>query len=79
VGSNADIGVAMTLPFASSENGRRIHAARQAGKHKAIVVVADDRLPADGAAPFNAENLRILLVHRYCRLPINIGQRFKPQ
>jgi hypothetical protein len=56
VGSNADIGVAMALPFASSENGRRIHAARQAGKHKAIVVVADDRLPADGAAPFNAEN-----------------------
>ena len=56
LGSNADIGVAMALPFASSENGRRVLAARQEGKHKAIVVVADDRLPADGAAPFNAED-----------------------
>ncbi len=54
--SDADIGVAMSMPFASTEVGRRIHAARQTGKHKAIVVVTDDRLPANGVAPFNAED-----------------------
>ncbi|MFT5014773.1 MAG: hypothetical protein ACI9HA_003443 [Dinoroseobacter sp.] len=56
VGSDADIGVAMSLPFDSSESGRIIHVARREGKHKAIVVVTDDRLPADGVATLNAEN-----------------------
>lgn len=58
VGSDADIGVAMFLPFASSENSQRIHAARKANKHKAIVLVTDDRLPVNGVAILNAENFK---------------------
>jgi len=58
IGSDADIGVAMSIPLASSENGQRIHIARQQGKHKAIVIVTDDRLPPDGPATLNAENFK---------------------
>jgi hypothetical protein len=56
LGSEADIGVVMSLPFASSEGFRRVHAARQEGKHKAIVVVTDQQFPADGPAILNAED-----------------------
>ncbi len=56
LGSNADIGVAMSLPFAASPNGRLIHAARKEGKHKAIVIVTDSQLPEDGVALLNAED-----------------------
>ena len=56
LGSDADIGVAMSLPFASSTNGRLIHAARKQGKHKAIVIVTDSQLPGDGVALLNAED-----------------------
>jgi hypothetical protein len=58
VGSEADIGVIMSLPFSSSPSGLAVHSARQANKHKAIVVVTDDRLPADGIATLNAEDFR---------------------
>jgi hypothetical protein len=56
VGSDADIGVAMSLPFASSPSGQSIHAARLNDKHKAIIIVTDDSLPADGVATLNAED-----------------------
>ena len=56
LGSDADIGVAMSLPFANSTNGRLIHAARKQGKHKAIVIVTDSQLPGDGVALLNAED-----------------------
>jgi len=56
LGSDADIGVSMSLPFASSPNGRLIHAARKEGQHKAIVIVTDSRLPEDGVALLNAED-----------------------
>ncbi len=56
LGSNADIGVIMALPLASSPNGRLAHAARMEGKHKAIVIVTDSQLPEDGVAPQNAED-----------------------
>ena len=56
LGSNADIGVSMSLPFASAPNGLLIHAARKEGQHKAIVVVTDSRLPKDGVALLNAED-----------------------
>ena len=56
LGSNADIGVIMALPVASSPGGRLVLAARKEGKHKAIVVVADSQLPEDGVAPQNAED-----------------------
>jgi hypothetical protein len=56
LGSNADIGVIMALPVASSPGGRLVLAARKKGKHKAIVVVADSQLPEDGVAPQNAED-----------------------
>jgi hypothetical protein len=56
LGSNADIGVIMALPIASSPSGRLVLAARKEGKHKAIVIVADSQLPEDGVAPQNAED-----------------------
>ena len=56
LGSAADIGVSMSLPHASAPNGKLIHAARKTGTHKAIVIVTDDRLPADGIALLNAED-----------------------
>ena len=56
LGSNADIGVSMSLPFASAPNGLLIHAARKEWQHKAIVVVTDSRLPKDGVALLNAED-----------------------
>ena len=56
LGSNADIGVSMSLPFASAPNGLLIHAARKEGQHRAIVVVTDSRLPKDGVALLNAED-----------------------
>lgn len=56
LGSAAAIGVAMSLPYASAPNAKLIHAARQARTHKAIVIVTDDRLPADGIALLNAED-----------------------
>ena len=56
LGSNADIGVIMALPLASSPGGRLLRAAREEGKHKAIVVVTDSQLPEDGVAPQNAED-----------------------
>ena len=58
IGSDADIGVAMSLPFASSPSGKSIRAARLNNKHKAIIIVTDDRLPADGVATLNAEDYR---------------------
>jgi len=58
VGSKADIGVAMSLPFASSPSGQAIHSARLANRHKAIIVVTDDSLPTDGVAMLNAEDFR---------------------
>jgi len=56
VGSNAEIGVAMALPFAASEVSQRIHSARMADQHKAIVIVTDERLPSNGVALLNAEH-----------------------
>ena len=44
LGSDADIGVIMALPFDSAPNVRRLHAARKEGGHKAIVVVTDSGL-----------------------------------
>ena len=56
LGSVADIGVSMSLPHASAPNGKLIQASRKTGTHKAIVIVTDDRLPADGIALLNAED-----------------------
>ena len=56
LGSNADIGIIMALPIASSPGGRLVQAARKQGKHKAIIIVTDSRLPGDGVAPQNAED-----------------------
>lgn len=55
IGSNADIGVAVTLPYAAGPTYAPIEAARRAGKHKAILLVNDPRLPPDGIATINAE------------------------
>ena len=56
LGSRADIGVIMALPYAASAQGQRIHAARLAGEHQAIVIVTDETLPSEGAALLNAEH-----------------------
>ncbi|MEK9824291.1 MAG: hypothetical protein VW840_19165 [Gammaproteobacteria bacterium] len=56
LGSEADIGVIMALPFASSPGGQRIHSARLEAKHKAIIIVTDSRLPENGVALQNAED-----------------------
>ena len=56
LGSTADIGVIMSLPYAAAPNGRLVHEARKQGTHKAIVIVTDNRLPEDGIALLNAED-----------------------
>lgn len=58
LGSDADIGVMMSLPHASTPNGRLVHEARRNGQHKAIVIVTDSQLPEDGVAILNAEDFR---------------------
>lgn len=58
IGSNSDIGVAMTLPYAGADGFARIAAARQQASHKAIVLVTDERFPPDGVATLNAESFR---------------------
>lgn len=57
VGSGADIGVAMASPITPQEY-KPIEAARRAGSHKAIVIVTDTRMPADGIATVNAESYK---------------------
>jgi len=56
LGSKADIGVIMALPFDAAPNVRRLYDARKAAQHKAIVVVTDSQLPEEGAALLNAEH-----------------------
>jgi len=56
LGSNADIGVIMALPFDAAPNVRLLYKARKAAQHKAIVVVTDSQLPEEGAALLNAED-----------------------
>jgi Peptidase family M28 len=58
INGDADIGVAMSLPYAASPGGKAVHEARKAGRHKAIIIVTDDRLPDDGVATLNAEDYR---------------------
>ena len=55
IGSDADIGVAMTLPYEGGPTYAPIDKARKAGSHKAIVMVTDERLPAGGVSTLNAE------------------------
>ena len=55
LGSGADIGVAMAAPI-GGEALEAIEAARHVHAHKAIVVVTDSRMPADGIATINAES-----------------------
>lgn len=54
IGSEADIGVAMTLPN-GGPTYEPIDKARKAGSHKAIVMVTDERMPAGGVSTLNAE------------------------
>ena len=56
LGSDADIGVIMALPFDAAPNVRLLYKARKAAQHKAIVVVTDSQLPEEGAALLNAED-----------------------
>jgi|TARA_B110000467_G_scaffold161259_1_gene181999 hypothetical protein len=56
LGSHADIGVIMALPFDAAPNVRLLYEARKAAQHKAIVVVTDSQLPEEGAALLNAED-----------------------
>lgn len=56
IGSDAEIGVGMTLPTWATDEGRAIAEARRTGRHQAIVVVTDTRLPADGIALINADD-----------------------
>lgn len=58
VGSDAEIGVAMTLPYAGSAGFAPVALARKENAHKAIVLVTDERLPAEGVATLNAESFR---------------------
>ncbi len=55
LGTDADIGVVMSLPYGGTPVAQSIEEARHLGKHKAIVVVTDSRLPETGIATFNAE------------------------
>lgn len=57
IGSSADIGVVQAFPRASSAGGKALHNARLANKHKAIIVIADERMPP-GITPTNAEDFR---------------------
>ncbi len=56
LGSVADIGVAMILPVGGSDTLQRCMMARRENTHRAIVLVTDDRMPADGVATLNAED-----------------------
>jgi len=56
MGSDADIGVAMTLPYAAGPGYAPVEAARKHGTHKALLLVTDKRMPADGIATINAES-----------------------
>jgi hypothetical protein len=54
IGSDADIGVVTAFPNARSPGGRLLTKARQEGRHKAIVVITDKKMPP-GIAITNAE------------------------
>ena len=56
LGSDADIAVAMSLPYHVGPVAEKIHEQRKSNSHKAIVIVTDERLPADGIALLNAED-----------------------
>ncbi len=56
VGSEADIGVIMSLPYLATPEGQAIEEARRNNRHKAMVIVTDARLPANGIALINAEH-----------------------
>lgn len=55
LGSAADIGVVMASPM-GGQGFQAIEAARRERHHKAIVLVTDIRMPADGAALINADS-----------------------
>ena len=55
IGSDAEIGVVTAFPRASSPGGQALMRARKEGRHKAIVVITDERMPR-GIAPTNAED-----------------------
>jgi len=54
--SDAKIGVTMAPPFEQSAPFRAINTARRSGKHQAIVVMTDEKLPDTGIALVNAES-----------------------
>jgi len=56
IGSSAEIGIIVAPPQAESEQVKRLHQARLANQHQAIVVVTDSRFPRDGIALQNAEH-----------------------
>jgi len=58
VGSDADIGIVMALPYQQTPVGKQIYEARKNSQHKAIVIVTDDRYPSGGVAVLNAEDFR---------------------
>ncbi len=55
IGSDADIGIVSAFPTASSPGGRQLHKSRLEGRHKAIIVITDERMPA-GITITNAED-----------------------
>lgn len=55
IGSDVDIGVVTAFPNASSPGGQALMKARREGRHKAIIVIADERMPA-GITITNAED-----------------------
>ncbi|MEX0941701.1 MAG: M28 family peptidase [Pseudomonadales bacterium] len=58
LGSKADIGVAMALPFPRGELFSQIASARKSNIHKAIVLVTDETMPSKGVATLNAESFQ---------------------
>jgi len=54
IGSDAAIGVVMAFPNASSPGGQTLMKVREEGRHKAIIVITDESMPA-GIAITNAE------------------------
>ncbi|MBD3647201.1 MAG: hypothetical protein HUJ31_07045, partial [Pseudomonadales bacterium] len=58
VGSNAEIGLMMALPYGATPQGQLLEEARLANAHRAIIVVTDERLPPSGPATLNAEHFR---------------------
>ena len=56
IGSSAEIGIIVAPPQAESEQVKRLHQARLANLHQAIVVVTDSGFPKDGIALQNAEH-----------------------